>query len=575
MRLIVSLLLALGIMLGIAAAAAAQRLDPLPAEQVFRFYAQIDGNAVVAEYQLPNGIYLYRDKLLLTTTTPAVTVSPPPLPPAMLHEDEFFGRVSVYYGGVTLRAAVSGNGAFTLVALSQGCDEQVGICYPPQQHTAVLTVAAAATTDSGTATNAPANAASAAAAALADGNFFYIILLFFLLGVGLSLTPCVLPMLPILAGIIGGGEKTKKQVVALTAAYIAGVVAAFTAAGVAAAYAGQLLSAFLQKPPVLIITALLLVALALSLFGVYSLRLPSLHRRQQQDGGGFGGAFLMGAAAALIVSPCVSAPLIGALLYISQTGDVAVGAFALMALALGMSVLLAAAGVAGGNILPKAGEWTNGVQRFFGWLLLLVAVWTAAPALPTAAVMVLYGVLLLFGGMMTRPLALEKNAAIALFAIKAAGLTAVLWGALLLAGAAGGGRDPLKPLSFLSAQTAAEAATPLDFRPLRTVTEYDAIAAATERPIMLEFYADWCVTCKEMEYFTFTDERVRTRLQKALLLRADVTDNTAEQQALLRHFNVFGPPAMLFYRSNGTPSGRVDGYQNADDFLKTMIAAGL
>lgn len=554
------------------AVAGAQRTTPLPAEEVFRFSAEIAGSDVVAVYQLPEGVYLYRDKLALTVAADsAVRLTPLTPPPGVLRRDEFFGDVAVYYGGVTLRATTTGTGDLTLIAASQGCDEQVGICYPPQRHTVALVAGgdAAADTATGGATSPLFSNAVASAEALGDGNIFYIVALFFVLGLGLSLTPCVLPMLPILAGLIGGGEQSRRRALRLTAAYIAGVVIAFTALGVVAAYVGQLLGAFLQQPAVLIVAALVLAALALSLLGVYSLRLPAFLQTPLSPRGG--GAFLMGAASSLIISPCVAAPLVGALLYISQSGDVVVGAAALMSLSLGMSALLAVAGVAGGEILPKAGEWTVGVQRLFGWLLLLVAVWTASPALPTAAVMVLYGGLLLFGGVMTRPLAAEKNAPVLLLAVKAAGLAVLLWGALLLASAAAGGRDPLSPLSPFVASSRDDA--PLTFLPVNTVADFKAAAAG--RDVMLEFYADWCVTCKEMEYFTFSDDRVRARLGKLTLLRADVTENTAQQRALLAQFKVFGPPAMIFFSRDGAVRARLDGYQNAADFLRTLDAAGI
>lgn len=555
-------------------AAAAERIEPLPPDKAFRLQAVMDGNNAVVHYQMPEGIYLYRDKVLLTTATPSVKIAPPVLPPGTVHDDPFFGRTTVYYQQLSLHAAISGAGAFDLVAISQGCDEQIGICYPPQIHTVALVAGNAGAPDSG-----GRDESTALAAELEKNNIFWTIIVFFLLGAGLSLTPCVLPMLPILLGILGSGEKSASRIRAVTACYIAGVTVAFTGFGVLAAYTGQLLTVFLQQPAVLAAVAVLLIALALSMFDAYPLRLPAFFHRTANRGkrGGLTGAFLMGFVSAIVASPCVAAPLVGALLFIAKTGDVIVGAMALMSLALGMSVLLAASGIAGSAVLPHAGAWMNGIKRFFGCLLLLLAVWIASPLLPDAIQLLSYGVLLILTGILGRPFSSPPaDSPMITYCVKTFALAALLWGALMLIGAAGGGRDVLTPLSGLSRTTATESdtASAPAFQPVRSLTELQHAVAAATQPVMLEIYADWCVSCKELEAFTFSDTRVQAQLRKRTLLRADVTANTDADRALLRHFNLFGPPAVVFYDRNGEliKNVRLIGYENADDFLRTLTA---
>ena len=572
---------------GFGGAALAQRVDPLPPQQAFGFAAAADGNVAVVSYSMPEGVYLYRDKLSFAAVSPGLQILPPLLPPGQTHEDLFFGKTTVFYGGVTVRITTqSAGGVVSLAAVSQGCDEQVGICYPPQEDMAVITLAAASNGGAPTAATgggAPpvADEAGALAAAMQKGGLLWIVALFFVLGVGLSLTPCVLPMLPVLLAVIGGGGKTRGRIAALAAAYIAGVVAAYTALGVAAAAAGQMLSVFLQTPPVLIAVSGLFVLLALSLFGAFALQLPAgLQARLQGVGGGGGvaGAAAMGAVSAVAVSPCVAAPLVGALLYIAQTGDMLTGGVSLMALALGMSVLLAVAGVAGAAALPRAGEWMNGVKNLFGVMLLFVAVWVAAPLLPAVAQMLAYGLLLLFAALLARPFAPAAGAGRA--ALRALAWAALLWAAALFAGAAMGGRDVLTPLSPLTSAAgggaaAANAPTWAAVESSEQLQQALAAAAGEGRPALLEFYADWCVSCKEMERFTFSDPQVQERLRQFALLRADVTNNLPPARALMRQYNVFGPPAILFFFADGrlNPSVRVIGYQNAEKFLQTLAAA--
>jgi thiol:disulfide interchange protein DsbD len=350
----------------------------------------------------------------------------------------------------------------------------------------------------------------------------------------------------------------------------------YSALGIAAGLAGEGLAAWLQTPWVLALFALALVALSLSMFGFYELQLPAALRgalaqsSQRLRGGRLAGVFAMGGLSALIVSPCVAAPLAGALVYLSQTRDVALGGSALFALAAGMSVPLLLLGASAGALLPKAGAWMDDVKRLFGLLLLGVAIWIVQPVLPASLSLALWGALLIGAAAW---LGLPVRGAPAWR--RALGLVAAVAGALQLIGAASGGTDPIQPLSHLGSRNAS--ARHLRFEPVRSIAELDATLAGAGRPVMLDFYADWCVSCKEMERFTFSDPRVRDRLAGALLLKADVTKNSADDRALMRRFGLFGPPGTLFFDASGRERSdvRVIGYQDAGRFLQTLSAAGL
>ena len=576
----------------------AQRLLPLPPEEAFVFAAEAEQGGAKITFQMPRGIYIYRKRVAVTTAAPGAQVRSVEFPPGKMHDDDFFGPMEVYFHALTLHARVAASSDYALTIISQGCDEETGICYPPKTDVAMISPAAARE-DSGAAPAAAARADKAgdAAAILAEGNLAWIALAFFGFGLLLSFTPCVLPMLPILLGVVAGGgaaTRNRGRTLALTGAYVAGVTATYTAAGVAAGFAGELLAVSLQRPPLLIVFAAMIAALALSMFGLYEIQAPSFLRRRAAEsggGGGFAGAFAMGGFAALAASPCVAAPLVGALLFIGKTGDALTGGVALFFLSLGMSALLLAAGATAGAALPKAGEWTTDIRRIAGALLLGLAVWILSPLLPSLAQMILYGLILILCGVLARGFdSLPANSGSLARAAKAAGVALLLWGALLLIGAASGGRDVLLPLSHWSAFAGGAggpggvggvgAREAPEFRPIADVSQLEsalAESAAAGRPAILEFYADWCVSCKEFERFTLSDGRVRARLQNAALLRADVTENGEAEKALLSKFGLFGPPALLFFGPDGklNPNARVIGYEDAGDFLKTLDAAGV
>ena len=426
---------------------------------------------------------------------------------------------------------------------------------------------------------------------LKSGRFWLVIGAFFLMGLALSFTPCVLPMLPILSSIIAGakGPVSRGKALTLAASYSLGMALVYSSLGVAAGLAGEGLAARLQSPPVLALFAAMLALFALSMFDVYELRLPSswstrmTEHSQRLPAGQMAGVFAMGAVSALIVSPCVSAPLAGALVFISQTRDVTLGGTALFSLAAGMSVPLMVVGGSAGDWLPKSGPWMTSVKRAFGLLLFAVAIWIVQPVLPSWAVLGVWGLLLLVAGFMLRPFDAHNHshaAAPRTWLKQALGVVALILGAMQIVGAASGGQDPLQPLSHWARGSAAAGvrseAGPR-FQAVRSVAELDQALKTPGRPVMLDFYADWCVSCKEMERFTFSDPAVAEKMSRALLLKADVTANNADDRALLKRFNLFGPPGTIFFDAQGreVEGKRVVGFQNAERFAATLNAVGL
>jgi thiol:disulfide interchange protein DsbD len=573
-------------------------LSPEEAFQLQVFPRQ-DGN-LEARFTIAPEYYLYRDKVSFSVVAPAsVTVTGLDLPTADEKDDPNFGKTYVYHKpfsvGVKLAGLPAGAKAIKLTATYQGCSEK-GICYPPQDVEMDVDLTAPAVAM-------PADAAAAVAAPatpdqvdtsesgritriLQGGNFWVIIASFFGFGLLLSLTPCVFPMIPILSGIIVGRGSgiTKAKGFSLSLAYVLGMATTYAIVGIFAGLSGTLISNALQNPWALGTGAAIFVALSLSMFGFYELQMPSFLQSRfteasnKVQGGRYTGVFVMGALSALIVGPCVAAPLAGALLYISQTGDVVLGGVSLFSLAMGMGVPLLAVGLSAGALLPRAGAWMEAVKKFFGVALLAVAIWLISPMLSAVVNMALWATLLIISAMYLHALEpLVVNAKGFARFWKGVGIITLVTGIALLLGALGGSRDVLQPLSVFQGGTAGVAqSTPhLAFKRVKDVAELDAaVAAAGGQPVMLDFYADWCVSCKEMERFTFADPKVQARLQGVVLLQADVTANTPEDKALLARFKLFGPPGIIFYDKSGQEVAyRVVGYEKAEQFLASLDKA--
>ena len=561
----------------------------LEPEKAFRFSARaLDASLVEVSFAIADGYYMYRERFQFGAS-PGAKLGAPQLPAGIRHKDEFFGEMQIYRGQARMRIPVEASGSFELKVVSQGCAD-AGVCYVPMESRARLTLAAASGApyvSEAPRSVAPERRYSIFAsdfdiARLFEGNFALVLASFLLFGVLLAFTPCVLPMIPILSSIIAGEGKAldKSRALSLSSTYVGAMALTYAAAGIAAAYAGSLLAGALQNAWVLSAFALLFVALALSMFGFYDLQLPGfLHHRAHAThgrlrGGRLASVALMGALSAIIVSPCVAAPLAGALLYISQTRDVVLGGAALFTMALGMGLPLIAVGVSEGALLPRAGAWMGAVRKFFGVLLLAVALWIVSPLLSAAVQMIAWAALLIGCAVFLRALDPLPPAVSGWWRLwKGVGVVALVTGVALLVGAFSGGRDPLRPLANLGTPVAA--VQPLNWIRVASLGDLDKQLAAPGRPVMLDFYADWCVSCKEMEAFTFTDAKVRSVLDGMLLLQVDVTANSEEDRALLKRFSLFGPPGIVFFDPQGREIRglRVIGYQNAERFLKTLSLA--
>ena len=574
-------------------AASDELLEP---DKAFRFSARaLDSGTAEIRFRIADGYYLYRDRFRFAAEPASVTLGSPRFPEGEIHEDKFFGKQVTYRREVRILLPLAAPGAdrVKLSVTSQGCAD-IGVCYVPQVQSAELRLASLGgprtsifQKDGSLSSTPPAPRGAAKddlhfAGVLESGRLWVVVLVFFAAGLVLTFTPCVLPMIPILSGIIiGEGRKvTRRRAGLISLAYVLGMAVTYTTIGVAAAYSGSLLSSALQNAWVLGAFAAIFVLLALSMFGLYELQLPSgwhsrLSETSNRLGGGHWGAIvLMGALSAAIVSPCVVAPLAGAVLYIGQTRDTVLGGMALFSMAVGMGVPLVLMGVSEGVLLPKAGHWMRAVKHFFGVLLLGVAIWIISPVIVTSVQMLLWAALLVGSGVFLRALEpLGREASVWDRVGKAVGLLALLAGGAQAVGALSGARDPLQPLAgFFS--DAPESSLP--FETVKTVAALDArLQSAAGKVVMLDFYADWCVSCKEMERFTFGDSQVRARLGRMLLLRADVTAGTLDDKALLKRFRLIGPPGIVFFDAGGREIRglRVIGYQPPDKFMRSLDLA--
>ena len=569
---------------------AASADDFLAPEQAFALSTQtVDAKTVRLHWDIAPGYHLYRDRITVQTDASGVQWSPLALPPAKETFDTNFNKtMAVYEQALDIDVHLTqGSSASPLTVTWQGCAD-AGLCYPPES----VTLNAPADT----ASNPPValveptqGATDSIASTLASGSLLRTLGVFGLAGLLLAFTPCVLPMVPILSSLIAGqtGVVSRSKGFSLALAYSLGMALVYAGFGVAAGLAGEGLAAALQNPWVLGGFALMLSAMALSMFGFYDLQMPSGIQSRATEwsnrfkGGSYAGVFLMGGVSALVVGPCVAAPLAGALVYISQTRDVVLGGLALFAMALGMSVPLLLVGLSAGSLLPRAGAWMERVKQVFGMMLLGVAIWMVSPVLPAAVHMLAWAVWLLTGAALLGVFgpATPQHARTPV-AARASGAALATLSLVLLVGASSGGQSVLQPLGHLHGAQAAGspgAPTPAGLKFAR-VNSVQALDTALEKAhqkgqtVMLDFYADWCVACKELETFTFSHPEVQRRLGNVVLLQADVTANTPADKDLLKRFSLFGPPGMVFI--DGAAANRVVhkmvGYQNASDFLTSL-----
>lgn len=585
--------------------------DFLPPDKAFALSTRVvDGKTVHLHWDVAPGYHLYKDRIAVQTDKPGVAPDPLALPSAKQVFDSNFNKTMAVYDkpvDVNLHFTQGSAAPFPVTVQWQGCAD-AGLCYPPASAKLMVALAGYGADrnqvtvvdpdtspgyESDTASpqvSTASDASDSIASTLASGSLLRTMGVFWLAGLLLSFTPCVLPMVPILSSLIAGqtGPVSRSKGFGLSLAYAMGMALVYAGFGVAAGLAGEGLAAALQNPWVLGGFALLLSTLALSMFGVYELQMPSSIQSRATEwsnrfqGGSFIGVFLMGGVSALVVGPCVAAPLAGALVYISQTHDVLLGGLALFAMALGMSIPLLLVGISAGSLLPRAGAWMERVKQVFGMMLLGVAIWMVSPVIPEPMHMLLWALWLLgaatlaglFGGSHTQPLARASAAAMAAYAL------------VLLVGAASGGHSVLQPLAHLKSGPGAAGGMPtanaaeagLRFERVATVQALEAAltqAKAKGEPVMLDFYANWCVACKELESFTFSNAQVQKRLSAVRLLQADVTANNGEDKALMKRFGLFGPPGIVFF--DGAKAAQVThkvvGYQNASEFMASLDKA--
>jgi len=587
----------------------------LPPDEAFQLSViSTAADKVTVSLFIAENYYLYRDKFAFESATPGISIQPYQLPAGEIKEDEFVGRTEVYHYNFVIDLALAGkstDGKFKLIAKYQGCADK-GICYPPITKTVDITLgdgpggagSPAIQADSeaeksstsasvpGTELIADVSDEQSVMAILSGGSVTTTIIAFFLFGLALSMTPCVFPMIPILSGIIvgQGTDITRKKAFMLSVAYVLGMSIMYTFAGMLAGLTGELLSSAFQNTWVLAISALVFVLLSFSMFGFYQIQLPAglqtklTEKSNKIPGGAYSGVFVMGALSALIVGPCVAAPLSGALLYIGQSGDFVLGGVALFVMSLGMGVPLLLIGASAGSLLPRAGTWMNAVKAVFGVLMLGVAIWLLERILPAAVTMVLWAALLIVSAIYMRAFdSLSDTASGWQRFWKGTGIIFLLYGIALFVGSLTGATDVFNPLEkisgpnqYLSTQGPAE--RPRAGLSFENVKGLPALEAAVGRavnegkPVFVDFFADWCVECVRMENTTFKSPTVIDALSGYSLLRLDLTANDAADKAVLKKFNLFGPPALLFFGLDGQEiqNLRVIGYQNGAEFTETI-----
>ncbi|WP_458527313.1 protein-disulfide reductase DsbD [Onishia taeanensis] len=612
--------LALGLLLAFPASLQAQLFpssgssgDFLPVEEAFSPNAWIDDDRLMIGIEAADGYYLYRHRLSVENASPGVALGAPALPAGTFKKDEFLGEVYVFHDRVVFPVPIEDAGHAAEITLTlgyQGCAE-AGLCYPPEQieltalpgsappafaSASSMEPAAAKATESFGDSPASTGDSSVPSSLLSEDGRFSNLLgeaspalvlgLFFLAGLGLTFTPCVLPMMPILASIIVGQRPSRLRAFALSASYVTGMALTYAGVGVLMGLfgAGLNLQARLQSPAVLMLFAALFTLFALAMFNAFQPRLPvGLSQRldawqaRAQRSGPLGLA-LAGALSVLVVSPCVSAPLAGALVFISSTGDATMGGLGLLALALGMGVPLLLVGTFGATLLPRSGAWMQGIKSAFGVLLLGVAIWLIARLLPGPLTLLLWG-------------ALATGSALALGALRfdhpkgpaqlrqAAGLILLTWGLALIVGAAGGGDNPLRPLAWQATAQPSSAEERKASPRFTTVTRLTDLekeldrAARAGQPAFVDVSADWCISCKIMERDVFPAPQVATRLDEFHRIRVDVTETNADSRALLEHFELFGPPSLLFFAgSQEIRAARIQGEVDAAPFAKHLGA---
>lgn len=585
----------------------AQQGDPLPPEQAFALNPPLfDGKQLLLRWDLPEAkFYLYKEKFKVRVLNPELKVGELQLPAGEAKHDEFFGDVHVLHHSAELKLPIDltgkTSGNLQVEVGWQGCDGDLGVCYPPE----LKYYSASIPTDpaklaqgfilepseapiTGTVAN-PSQAAATnlppavikpeqdqIADTLAYGNWALTLLSFFGFGLLLSFTPCIFPMIPILSGIIAGQKNlSTRGAFLLSLVYVLAMAATYTVAGVLAGLFGSNLQILFQNPWILGMFSAVFVLLALSMFGFYELQMPATFQQRltdlsnQQAGGNLIGVAIMGMLSALIVGPCVAAPLAGALIYIGQSGDALLGGAALFMLSIGMGIPLLIIGTSAGKFLPRAGAWMESVKAVFGVMLLGVALTLLERILPEMVSMFLWAALLIIAAIYMGALtALPPNSTGWRTLWKGLAVLLFIQGSLVAIGAAAGSTNLIQPLKGVFN---GEQANELSFRSVNSLSELNqAVTDAKGKPVLFDFYADWCVSCREMDKYTFSDPSVKTALKDFVLLRADLSSITKAHRELLAQFNLYGPPGIILFDTQGQERKnlRVVGFMRAEPFAK-------
>ncbi len=565
----------------------------LPPDQAFQFNGEIkDSNTLRVHWQIADGYYLYREKFAFTLSDDAaIQLGNYQIPHGKPKHEETFGDVEVFYHQIgfdlpLLRSNLN-SVRISLTAKYQGCAER-GVCYPPMEKTVFLELPVSGNQNLSTPSY-PISEQSQIAQTLKNRTVWFTAVSFFGFGLLLAFTPCIFPMIPILSGIIiGQGDRiTAFQGFLISLSYVVASALTFTVFGILAGLFGSNLQVIFQEPWVITTFSFVFILLALSMFGFYTLEVPAVIQSKltlmsnNQKHGTILGAAIMGCLSTLIVGPCVAAPLAGALIYIGQTGDATLGGLALFALGMGMGAPLLLIGVSAGKLLPKVGPWMNVTKSVFGVGLLAVAIWLMERILPISVTMVLWAILLIIPAVYMGAIdVLPVNASGWRKLWKGTGLIMLTYGILMLVGVASGSKNILQPLQALANSASIPSSPELVFEPVVSISDLEKrlISAGNQGQwTMLDFYADWCVSCKEMESFTFSDPKVQALLSRVVLVQADVTKNSTQDKELLSRFDLIGPPAILFFSPNQEEqkSLRIIGYKNADDFILHLKQIGV
>ena len=577
--------------------------DILDPDDAFKVSHDSQPGQFKINWVIADGHYLYRDKMQITASDPDVITKPLQMPAGEAKEDPIFNKtlhVFHNFADATLPYHYTNDGDKDVIfkVKYQGCSEISGICYPPQTKTFTVrlspiseaqaaTIASSASSPSGAGAE-PVSEQDEIANALRSGNTLLTLLIFFGAGLLLAFTPCVFPMIPILSGIIvGQGEDiSTRKAFYLSLIYVLAMAMTYTIVGILVGLSGENIQAWFQNPWIIGSFAIIFVALSFSMFGFYELQMPTsiqsklTHISNSQQGGNIIGVAIMGFLSALIVGPCVTAPLVGALIYIAETGDAVLGGLALFSLSMGMGAPLLVIGASAGKFLPKAGMWMDAVKAVFGVLLLGLAIWLLERVAPAGFTMFLWAALIIVSAIYMGAIdGLTAGSSGWKKLWKGLGILLLIYGIIILLGLASGNRNVFQPLKGLGGSSDAAAQVEhLSFIQIKGVDGLNAELAKAKtagKPVMLDFYADWCVSCKEMEALTFADPSVKKALEGVVLLQADVTPNDEKDTELYKHFGIIGPPSIMFFGADGIErrNYRVVGYKPAEEFSQHVKQA--